>query len=486
MGNDQPGADPLRWRALIVIAMAQLMVVLDASIVNIALPSMQAALEISDADRQWAVTAYTLTFGGLLLLGGRIADFAGRKRTFMVGLIGFAGASALAGLAQTEIVLFGARALQGAFAALLAPSALSLITVTFTESKERAKAFGVYGALTGGGAALGVIMGGLLTQYASWRWTMWVNVPIALVAFVLASRWVRESRAAGNTTYDIPGAITVTAGLACLVYGITEAEANGWTGSATLSFIAIAVVLLIAFVAIEARSRYPLLPLAILTNRNRAGAYLASFFAGIGILAMFLFLSYFFQAVLHYSPLRSGLLFLPFSLGIIASAALASNLLPRVGPRLLTFIGFVLATAGMLWLIGLTPTSGYLTKVLPALLVISIGMSLIFVPLSATALYEVQSHDAGVASAVLNTSQQIGGTVGIALLNTIAATATAAYAAENGSPANAPAALVHGYSQAFAWGAAILILAAVLWLLLVRVRATDMAEADALPAVTLG
>jgi MFS family permease len=273
--------DPKRWGALVVIAIAQLMVVLDASIVNIALPSMQADLGISDADRQWVITAYTLAFGGLLLLGGRIADYAGRKKMFIIGLIGFAFASFLGGLAQTSGTLFAARALQGVFAAVLAPAALSLISVTFTDSKERAKAFGVYGALSGGGAAIGLVLGGILTEYANWHWTLLVNVPIAIIAVFLAIPFVRESRATGDTKYDIPGAITATLGLVSLVYGITKAESEGWNGTQTLLFMGAGLILLAIFLIIESKSSHPLLPMRILKNRNRGGAYLASFFVYI-------------------------------------------------------------------------------------------------------------------------------------------------------------------------------------------------------------
>lgn len=468
----------MRWRALCVIAIAQLMVVLDASIVNIALPLMQTDLGISDADRQWVLTAYTLTFGGLLLLGGRIADFQGRKRMFVVGLIGFAAASLLGGVAQNSAMLFSARALQGAFAALLAPAALSLISVTFTESKERARAFGVFGAISGGGAAIGLIAGGILTEFASWHWTLLVNVPIAIIAVFLAIPFVKESRATGDTKYDIPGAITATAGLVSLVYGITQAESQGWNGTSTLTFMGLGVLLLIVFLVIESRSSHPLLPLRILENRNRGGAYLASFFVGVGLFAMFLFLTYFFQAVMGYTPLTSGLLFLPFSAGIVVSAGVASQLLPRFGPRWVTASGFVLAIVGMTLLLRLSPTSSYAGDILPSLIVMSFGMGLIFVPLSAVSLFAVGNHDAGVASAVLNTSQQIGGSIGVAFLNTIAASATTAYIVSNGLSQPTPDALVAGFTRGFLWGAIILAVAGTIWVVLVNMTKKDMAAND--------
>ena len=292
------------------------------------------------------VTAYTLSFGGLLLLGGRIADYVGRKRMFIIGLLGFAGASALGGVALNSAMLFGARALQGAFAALLAPAALSLISVTFTEVKERATAFGVYGAISGGGAAIGLIMGGVLTEYASWRWCLLVNVPIAVVAALAAVPVVRESKAHGNTSYDIPGAVTVTAGLVALVYGFTKAASDGWAATATLSFLGIAVVLLAAFVIIEIKSKNPLLPMRVILERNRGGSFLSSFMVGAGLLGMFLFLTYYFQGNLGYSALKSGFAFLPFSAGIIVAAGASSKLLPRFGPRPLMAVGFGAAALG--------------------------------------------------------------------------------------------------------------------------------------------
>ncbi|MEI7453788.1 MAG: MFS transporter [Actinomycetes bacterium] len=478
--------DPMRWKALIVIAISQLMVVLDASIVNIALPAMQQDLGITDANRQWVVTAYTLAFGGLLLLGGRIADYAGRKKMLIVGLTGFAIASMLGGISTSAGMLIAARGLQGVFAALLAPAALSLITVTFTDSKERAKAFGVYGALSGGGAAIGLIMGGILVEYTSWHWTLLVNVPIAVVAVLLAVKYVKESRATGETKYDIPGAITATLGLVSLVYGITKASTDGWNGTETLSFMGIGVVLLAIFLFIEARSSHPLLPLPILLNPIRGGAYLASFFVGIGLFAMFLFLSYFFQGVLNFTPLTSGLLFLPFSIGVVLSAGIASQLLPRFGPRYVTFAGFCLAVLGMFIFTHLTASSTYWPNILPGMIVISIGMGLIFVPLSAVALFGVGNHDAGVASAVLNTCQQIGGSIGLAFLNTMAAAATTSFIVSNQLAGPTNDALVHGFTTAFAWSVGILALAGIIWVVLVRMTKEDMQVNDAdaaLPAM---
>jgi EmrB/QacA subfamily drug resistance transporter len=473
------GPDPKRWLALVVIAVAQLMVVLDASIVTIALPSAQHALHISTANRQWVVTAYTLSFGGLLLLGGRIADYVGRKRIFIVGLLGFAGASALGGVAVDAPMLFGARALQGAFAALLAPAALSLISVTFTEIRERATAFGVYGAISGGGAAIGLIMGGVLTEYASWRWCLLVNVPIAAVAAVAAVSVVRDSRAHGNTSYDIPGAISVTAGLVALVYGFTKAASDGWAASATLTCLGIAVVLLAAFVTIEIKSTNPLLPMRVILDRNRGGSYLSSFMVGAGLLGMFLFLTYYFQGNLGYSALKTGFAFLPFSAGIIVAAGASSRLLPRTGPRPLMAAGFGAAAAGMIWLSRITPHTTYLAHVLPAEILISLGMGLAFVPMSSTALFRVPTHDAGVSSALVNTTQQIGGSLGTALLNTVAASATATYLlTRTPSRANVAAAQVHGYTIGFLVGAGCLVVAALSAVFLVTATRADLADVD--------
>jgi EmrB/QacA subfamily drug resistance transporter len=472
-----PGAaeapDPRRWWALTVLAAAQLMIVLDASIVNIALPSAQTALHISNADRQWVVTAYTLSFGALLLLGGRIADYTGRKRTFIIGLLGFAVASAIGGLAPTEGLLFAARALQGGFAALMAPAALSLVTVTFTEPHERAKAFGVFGALSGGGAAIGLIVGGVLTEYFSWRWCLGVNVPVALIVAAAAIPIVHESKAHGDTRYDIPGVLLATTGLFSLVYGFTEAAraknpdnprdtaVQGWTDPSTLTWLILAVVLLVAFVFWEARSRNPLLPLRIVTDRNRGGSYLLFLFVGAGLFAMFLFLTYYFQLNLGYSPVQSGFAFLPFSVGIIVGAGIVAQLLPRLGPKPIMVPGLTIAVLGMLWLTRIDADTPYWSHVLPSEILISLGMAAVFIPASSTALLNVGSHDAGVASAVLNTSQQIGGSLGTALLNTLFAGAVTAYLAANvripqDAQRLAPSAFIHGYHVAFFWGAMLL------------------------------
>jgi EmrB/QacA subfamily drug resistance transporter len=469
--DDGTGAplDPKRFRALGIIAIAQLMVVLDASVVIIALPSAQKALHISTANRQWMLTAYTLAFAGLLLLGGRIADYFGRKRVFVIGLVGFAAASALGGLAQNAAMLFSARALQGAFAALMAPAALSLLTVAFTEPKERARAFAVYGGISGAGAAVGLILGGALTQYASWRWTLLINVPFAIFAAVAATRVVRESRASANHGYDLPGAVTVTGGLLSLVYAFTKAGTDGWSATPTVALFAAAGVLLVSFVLIELRAEHPLLPMRVVLHRDRGGSFLASLLIGTGMFGTFLSLTYYFQNTLHYSALKSGFAFLPFSLGIITGATLASRFLPRIGPRLVMGGGLVMAAAGLFLFSQLEVGSTYVSIVLPAEIIVSIGMGLAFVSLSSTALIGVKPEDAGVASALVNSTQQTGGSMGAALINTIATTATASYLVVHGnSPAALEAGAIHGYTTAFTFSGIVLAAAAVAAFTLVR------------------
>ncbi len=482
------GADPKRWLALAVVAIAQLMVVLDATIVNIALPSAQHALNISDANRQWIVTAYTLAFGGLLLLGGRVADYVGRKRAFLIGLVGFAGASALGGAANGAVMLFAARGLQGVFGALLAPAALSLITVTFTETKERAKAFGVFGAIAGGGSAIGLILGGVLTQYLDWRWCLFVNIPVAAIAFIAALPIVRESKAGGNTRYDVGGAVLSTLGLVSLVYGFTKAATDGWGSGVTLAFLGAAVVLLIAFVVLETRTENPLLPMRVILDRNRGASYLTSVLLGSGLLGMFLFMTYYLQQTLHYTALHAGIAYLPFSAGIVVTATFTARLLPRFGPRALMSTGALLATAAMVWLTQLTLTSSYVTGILPAFLVMSVGMGLVFVPLSNTALTGVANHDAGVASALVNTTQQVGGSLGTGLLNTIFTTAVAGYLAGHGASALSQAnAAIHGYNVAFTVSAILMAVAAVVAFTLIRSKrstAMQIAKSNELQGVS--
>jgi EmrB/QacA subfamily drug resistance transporter len=432
------------------------------------------------------MSAYTLAFGSLLLLGGRIADYVGRRRMFVIGLIGFGAASALGGLAQDQAMLFGARAVQGAFAAVMAPASLSLLTVTFTEARERARAFGVYGAVAGGGAAIGLVLGGILTQFASWRWTLLINVPIAIAAAFAATRFIRESKAEVRESYDIPGASAVTVGLFLLVYGFTVAGTHGWGAPLTLTLLAGAAFSLIAFVAIELRVAHPLLPLRVVLERNRGGSFLASLLVGSALLGTFLFLTYFLQRTLGYSALRTGFAFLPFSGGIILGAGLVSQLLPRIGPRIPMIVGLTMAAAGLLWFTQLGVHSSYAAHVLPPEIIVSLGMGMTFVPMSSTALIGVHAKDAGVASALVNATQQVGGALGTALLNTVAATATAAYLASHvhSIAVTAPAA-VHGYTTAFAVSAALLAAAAIAVAIFVRATREEI-QTDAIELVGVG
>ena len=456
------------------------MIVLDSSIMNIAIPSAKLDLGISDANQQWVITAYTLAFGSLLLLGGRIGDYMGRKKIFLIGLIGFAAASALGGIATSQGMLFGARALQGVFGALLAPAALAIISVTFTVPAERAKAFGVIGAISGGGAAIGLILGGTLTEFFSWRWCLGVNTPIAIIAAILAIRFVHESKAQGDNTYDIPGVLTATAGLFSLTYGFNQAATNGWSDSHTIAFLVGAVVLLALFIAIEKRVENPLMPLRVVTERNRGGSYLGSLVVGAGLFTMFLFLGLYLQVILGYSPLKSGFAFLPFTAGIIVFAGIASTLLPKFGPRPLMVPGLIAAGIGLLMLTRITPETSYLTHVMPSLLIMSSGMALVFIPLTSTSLHAVSHHDTGVASAMVNTSQQIGGSLGTALLNTVAATATATYATahtELGKMVQ-PFAMTHGFTVAFKFSAGLLFVGAIVLFFFINIGKEALVETE--------
>ncbi|MFF4957300.1 MFS transporter [Streptomyces sp. NPDC001222] len=468
-----PGAsapDNNRWRALVFIALAQLMVVLDATIVNIALPSAQRDLGISDGNRQWVVTAYALAFGGLLLFGGRVADLWGRKRAFVVGLTGFAAASALGGAAQSGAMMFGARALQGVFGALLAPAALSLLAVMFTDAKERAKAFGIYGAIAGGGGAVGLILGGFLTEYLDWRWTFFVNIPFAIVAAAGAYFVIREPEGGRNRSpLDIPGVILSTLGLVSLVYGFTRAESDGWGDSVTVGLFVAAAVLLVAFALTESRVKAPLLPLRVVTDRNRGGVYLSLGLAVIAMFGTFLFLTYYLQVVKGYSPVKTGFAFLPMVAGMITgSTQIGTRLMTRVPARLLMGPGFLVAAVGMLFFAQLEIGSSYAALVLPALLLLGLGMGTAFMPAMSLATHGVQPRDAGVASAMVNTSQQVGGAIGTALLNTIASSATTSYIKDHIATATSKPqqqlvqlqGMVHGYSSAIWVAVGILVLAA--------------------------
>jgi EmrB/QacA subfamily drug resistance transporter len=477
--------DPKRWTALTFIALAQLMVVLDATVVNIALPSAQRDLGISDANRQWVVTAYTLAFGGLLLFGGRVADLWGRKNTFIVGLLGFAAASALGGAAVNTAMLLGARALQGLFGALLAPAALSLLAVMFTDARERAKAFGVYGAIAGAGAAVGLILGGVLTQYLNWRWALFVNIAFAIVAVIGAVKYVNEPVQGRNRNrLDVPGVVLASGGLVALVYAFSRAASDGWAATATISLFVASVVLLAAFVIVEGRVKAPLLPLRVVTDRNRGGVYLSLGLAVIGMFGLFLFLTYYLQTVMGYSALKSGVAFLPMVGGmIVGSTQIGTRLMLRVRPRLLMAPGFLLAAIGMAILAQIKVDSSYAVILLPGLILMGLGMGTAFMPAMSMATHGVQPEDAGVASAMVNTSQQVGGSIGTALLNTLAASATAAWikthahgAADLKNKLLINESAVHGYSVAIYWATAILAVAAVLAFVLVNAEVQNHAE----------
>ncbi len=476
-----------RWLILFVIAIAQLMVVLDATVVNIALPSAQEALEFSNDQRQWIITAYALAFGSLLLLGGRIGDLFGRKRAFVVGLIGFAGASALGGFADSFGVLVAARALQGVFGALLAPAALSILTTTFTDPAERGKAFGIFGAVAVGGAAIGLIMGGVLTEYLNWRWCLFVNlafaVPAALAAMPLLHNEIPET----HSRIDVPGALTATGGLFAIVYGLANSETSGWSDPVTIGMLIAGVLLLVAFVRIQMRSPSPLLPLRVILDRDRGGAFLAMGLAGAGMFGVFLFLTYYLQQNLEFSPIQTGFAFLPMTGTIVISAVSGSTkLLPKLGPRPLIAGGMLLASVGLVTLTTIGPDTAYATHVLPGILIMGAGMGLVFSAAMATATFGVEPKDAGVASAMVNTMQQVGGSIGTALLSTLAASAVTGQLASGGGGGRPDAAAiagaaVHGYTTAFWWAAAIFAVGGVVCgALLTRrsIEAGRTAEAD--------
>ncbi len=446
-----------RWAILALLGVAQLMVVLDATIVNVALPSAQSALHFSADNRQWVITAYALSFGSLLLLGGKLGDMFGRKWTLIAGLSGFALASVLGGLAQSFGMLVAARTLQGAFGALLAPSALGLLTVTFQGSPDRPKAFGIFSAIAAGGASVGLLLGGILTQAISWRWSLYVNLAIAVPAAIVALRLLSNERPADRPRIDLPGVAAGSLGLFSLVYGFSNAETHSWSNPITITALAASAVLLTAFVAIERRVEHPLLPLRIIWDRARGGAFATIALAGSAVFAVFLFLTYYLQQNLGYSPLKTGLAFLPMTVMIVLTATtVQTRILPRTGAKPIVVTGMTLGIISMLLFTRLTPHGSYLTHVLPALLLTGVGMGSIFAPAFSTATLGVDRSDAGIASAMVNTSQQVGGSVGTALLSTIFASAAASYASAHAHAAGvASTAAIHGYTTAFYWAAAI-------------------------------
>ncbi|MFI6566244.1 MFS transporter [Streptomyces sp. NPDC050534] len=461
-------ADNRRWWALVVIALAQLMVVLDMTIVNIALPSAQADLNMSDGNRQWVITAYTLAFGGLLLLGGRVADLVGRRKTFVIGLLGFAAASALGGAAGSSAMLFGARALQGVFAALLAPSALSLLATTFTDPKDRGKAFGIFGAIIGAGAAVGLLAGGFLTQYLNWRWCLYVNIPIALVAFFGALALLTPGERHPDARLDVPGAVLGSAGMLSLVYGFSEAESRGWRDGLVLGMLAGGVVLLVAFGWWQTRARVPLLPMSVVKDRQRIGAFLTVLLVTVGMFGVFLFLTYYLQGVLGWSPLKTGVAYLPMTVAmVVGSTQIAARLLNRVPPRVVIVPGLLLAAGGLAVIAQVGVEPAYASHVLPGMLMLGLGMSSAMMTSVSLATGSVAPRDSGAASATFNTAQQVGGSIGTALLNTIAATVTARYLTAHAAPGVdkgllAAKATVHGFNVATWWAMAALLLAALI------------------------
>lgn len=456
--------------SLLVLSLAQLMVVLDATVVNIALPTAQRALAFSDADRQWVVTGYALAFGSLLLLGGRLSDFFGRKRMFVIGVAGFALASTIGGAAQGFGLLLVARVLQGVFGAVLAPAALSLLTTTFTEQKERARAFAVFGGISGAGGGVGLLLGGALTEYASWRWCLYVNLVIAAFALVGAAVALHDGERPARPHLDLPGAITSVLGLVGVVYGLGKAETAGWTSASTLVPLVLGAVLVVAFVVVERRVEHPLLPLRVVLDRSRGGAYLTVAVAGIGMFGLFLFLTYFLTGSLGFTPVQTGAAFLPM-LGMIMLTAigLGTVLVPRVGPRPLVPVGALIAAGGMALLTRVDLDSTYVSGVLPGLLVIGAGLGLVFAPAQNAATAAVESRDAGVASAMINTAQQIGGSIGTALLSTFAASSASSYLAGRTPTQQLVAqATVHSYHTVFWWSTAFLVACALLAAVLFR------------------
>ncbi|AQA14227.1 MFS transporter [Streptomyces samsunensis] len=490
LSKSPPEVNPRRWLALVFIGLAQLMIVLDITVVNIALPSAQKDLGISDGDRQWVITAYTLAFGSLLLLGGRIADYTGRKRTFLIGLLGFAGASALGGAASGFEMLLSARALQGGFAALLAPATLSLLAVNFTEARERAKAFGIFGAIAAGGGAIGLVIGGLLTEYLDWRWCLYVNVPIAIVAAISWSVLPADTRTEGRARFDIPGVLLAVGGLVAVVYGCSEAESKGWDSRLVTGLLILGAVLLVAFVLVERSVARPLLPPRVLADRTRGSAYLAVGLSVVGMFAMFLFLTYYMQLVKGYSALLTGVAFLPMTGAVLIGAGgVASRLIPKVPPRLLVAPGLLIAAAGVALLVPLDVDSSYAVGLLLPELLVGFGMGLVMAPAMNYATHGVEEGDAGIASATVNTAQQIGGSIGTAMLNTIATSVTSDYMASHArqmTPRTAKAGLVEGFSQAFVVSSLILVGAAVVVALLMNtprpVRQPGAEGATPLPA----
>ncbi len=477
-------SDNRRWKALILLCAAQFVVVLDASIVNVALPSIGRSLHFSEENLQWVVNAYVLVFGGFLLLGGRMADLLGRRRVFMGGLVLFAIASLAGGLATSEGFLIAARAVQGLGGAILSPAALSIVTTTFKEGSERNKALGIWGAVAGSGGAVGVLLGGVLTDSIGWEWVFFVNVPIALAAALLAPRLIDESRSeAAVRRFDAAGALTVTAGLSLLVYTMVEATNIGWGDTQTIILLAVSAALLAAFVVIELRSAAPLVPFAIFRSRSLLGANVSGVLIGASLFSMFFFVSLYMQQVLRYSPLDAGVKYLPLALTIIVSAGVASQLVERFGFKPILVFGMTLIAIGLLMFSQVSVDGTYSGDILWPSIVAAAGLGFSFVPVTIAAVSGVRDDDAGLASGLINTSQQIGGALGLAVLSTISISRTKDVLAEaHGAASAMPNALTEGFQSAFTAGAGFAILGVVVGLLLVKGRPqTERAEGDAAP-----
>ncbi|WP_024799560.1 MFS transporter [Nocardia sp. BMG51109] len=474
------GSHAVRWWVLAVLGVAQLMVVLDATVVNIALPEAQRDLGFSNGDRQWVVTGYALAFGSLLLLGGRLSDLFGRRNTFIVGLVGFAVASAVGGAASGFEMLVAARVAQGVFGALLAPAALSLLTVTFTQPAERARAFGIFGAVAGTGGALGLLLGGALTEWASWRWVMYVNLIFAAVALVGAVLLLAKHVTAERPKLDLPGTAVVTVALFGIVYGFSHAESHGWSNGVTLLFLLGGAALLGVFVWLETRVARPLLPLRIVLDRTRGASYMTVFVMGIGMFAIFLFLTYYLQLTLGYSPIKTGLAFLPLVVGMVASSTtVPSLLLPRIGPKVTVTAGFLIAAVGMAWLTQIGLDTGYATHVLPALILMGLGLGGSMSTAFQGSTAGVDHEDAGVASAMVNTSQQVGGSIGTALLSTIASSAAADYlSTRQPDPGSVAQSMIESYTTSFWWATALFVVGAVLAAVIMPNTAPAAAEGE--------
>jgi EmrB/QacA subfamily drug resistance transporter len=457
-----------RWIALALLATAQFVVVLDASIVNVALPTIGTALDFSQSNLPWVVNAYVLTFGGFLLLGGRAADLLGRRRVFMAGLVLFALASLAGGLANSETQLIAARAVQGLGAAILSPAALSIVTTTFRDGSERNKALGVWGAVAGAGGAAGVLLGGVLTQYLGWEWVLWVNVPVGIAAAALAPSLIAESRSDSETRhFDIAGAISVTAGLSLLVYALVDAVDAGWGSTQTIGLLAASAALIAAFVAIELRSASPLMPFGIFRLRTLTGANVVGVLTGASLFSMFFFISLYMQQVLGYSAIHAGLSYLPLALMIIVSAGIASQLVTKVGYKPVLAAGMGLIAAGLLWFSQVSVGGGFLTDILGPSLLAAVGLGFAFVPQTIAAVAGVRDHEAGLASGLINTSQQVGGALGLAVLSTIATTRSDALFADGAGRATA---LTEGFQSAFLAGAGLAILGLIAVLTLIRTK----------------